>query len=79
MSQIVTAVYMAILKRKNIRRMRSGDQMELPRLKSTFGRNAYSYKGPTHWNNIPSEKNVSLNIFKSEYLKLLLRDVNHPE
>ena len=70
-----------LFKAKATRHTRAGEQMEIPNLRTNFGRNAYSYKGPKHWNRIPPhiKSSKSVNVFKSEYLKLLLRDVNHPE
>ena len=70
-----------LFKAKNTRNTRSGEQMVIPNLKTSFGRNAYSYRGPNHWHGIPShiKGSKSVNVFQSEYLKLLLRDVNHPE
>ncbi len=58
----------------------SGSTYKIPNLKTDTGRRAFSYRGPHHWNGLPNEAKNSenLNAFKTNYLNLILRDVNHP-
>ena len=52
----------------------------VPDLRYGVGRKAYSYRGPVFWNSINQEikDSPSQNVFKTKYIKFLLRDVNHP-
>ncbi len=66
--------------KKNTRTVRGGDKYQLPHLKTTMGRKAYSYRGPEHWSQLPEDMKqiTSKQLFKSEMTKSLLRDINHP-
>ena len=54
--------------------------MVVPNIVTVTGRKAFSYHGPAHWNGVKSElRNIEkLVSFKSQLLKEILRDVNHP-
>ena len=54
--------------------------MIIPRLNTSQGRKAFRYRGPTCWNGIEQglKTSESLAIFKSNMMKKLMRDVNHP-
>ena len=61
-------------------RLASNMGITVPRLNTSQGRKAFRYRGPTCWNGMePNLKtSESLAIFKSNMMKKLLRDVNHP-
>ena len=52
----------------------------VPDIRTNLGRKAYSYRRPVFWNGIENDLKLiqSKNSFKTEYIKFLLRDVNHP-
>ena len=63
------------------RTTRAGDKrLVIPNLKTNMGRKAFSYRGPSHWEGLPVHlKNIkSPDVFKSECLKTICRDENHP-
>ena len=68
-------------KPKVTRVTREGDtRTGMPDIKTTMGRTAFSYRGPEHWDKFPQnlKTTTSRDSFKSEYLKTLFRDENHP-
>ncbi len=56
------------------------DNVQVPDIRSDVGCRAYSYRGPVFWNGIDNDiKSIQTkNSFKTQYIKYLLRDVNHP-
>ena len=54
--------------------------MELPNLRTDFGRRAYSYRGPNTWNQYRNDlRNLTdKNKFKKEVLKEIVGDENDP-
>ncbi len=58
----------------------STKNMIVPRLLTSNGRKAFSYRGPLHWNTLPNKikENDSKTSFKTCVSKLFARDENHP-
>ena len=54
--------------------------MTVPRVRTNMGSNAFSVKGPTHWNKLPVTTRVNTDQpeFRRTISKLNNRDVNHP-
>ena len=54
--------------------------MGVPNLRTCVGRKAYSYRGPTFWNNLGADSRLMTDKeqFKRHINKVLCRDVNHP-
>ena len=64
-------------KLKQSRQTHAGEQMEVPKLGTNMGSNAFSLVGPNYWNHVPTVLKSSGHVdqFKAEYLKHILRDV----
>ena len=77
-----SSLHHMFVKLEAVRRTRRSNEenVQVPDIRSSLGRKAYSYRGPVFWNGI--DNNIKLiqskNSFKTEYTKFLLRDVNHP-
>ncbi len=70
-----------MFKPKYNRGTRSGKKIvEVPKCRMATGGKAYSFRGPDHWNKLDSTHREieKLDHFKSEIIKNMLRDVNHP-
>ena len=54
--------------------------VNVPDLRSNYGRKAYSYRGPLFWNGLSetARKVDQKNEFKNTVSKLLMLDENHP-
>ena len=54
--------------------------MKVPNIKSSMGRRAYSFQGPSFWNKLDDESKCieDKNAFKRHISKLVCQDVNHP-
>ena len=61
-------------------RLTTNRGMLVPHLRTTLGRRAFRYRGPVCWNKLDNGLKISEStaIFKSNILKNLMRDVNHP-
>ena len=73
---------LGISTRKITRMTKAGEsRVEVPNRRTVMGRRGISFRGPNHWEKLPPQLKTitSPTGFKSEYLKLLLWDVNHPE
>ncbi len=66
--------------RARVTRRGEKQKVNVPDVKSELGRKAFSYRGPVFWNDISDDmkQKENRNIFKSAYLKYILRDVSHP-
>ena len=64
-----------------MRTTRAGEtRVEVPNRRTNMGRRGISFRGPNHWEKLPSDiKTItSKTSFRSEYLKILFREENHP-
>ena len=61
-------------------RLTTNRGMRVPNMKTVQGRKAFKYTGPLCWNSLEPDikKSETVMSFKSNMLKLIMRDVNHP-
>ena len=73
-------MYKTVDDRVRTTRSTGTNYMVVPNIRSSTGRKAYSYRGPTYWNSLGVESRglTERGQFKRHINKILCRDVNHP-
>ena len=73
-------MYETIDNRARVTRNTGTKCMKVPNIRTTVGRKAYCYTGPSFWNSVePEAQGIECkNAFKKHISKSLCRDVNHP-